>query len=300
MPVLAVAAGAGLGVGLLLVWRALRPPPAPLFEVMSRLETLAPTTRLDGDQDRVERISTGVYGWATRRGLVDEDTLANRLRLLDRTPERHVFAKLAYGTFGLLVPLTLVGLAAAMELPVPAGMGVVVGVVLAAAGFVVPDLGINDRVEHRRRGFRHALSAYLDLVTVILAGGGGLETALHAAAESGDGWAFAELRHALRRARLTGITPWESFDQLGRELGVDELRDLAASAYLAGDQGARIRASLTAKADSMRSNQTAAVEAEAEAATERMLLPVMALVLGMILFIGYGAVEAISTPAVTP
>ncbi|MDH3261905.1 MAG: type II secretion system F family protein, partial [Acidimicrobiia bacterium] len=167
-------------------------------------------------------------------------------------------------------------------------------------GFVWPDLGLSERIERRRRDFRHSLSAYLDLVTIILAGGGGLETALQTSADLGDGWAFAEIRSALRKARLTNRTPWEVFDDLGTELGVDELRELAASAHLAGDQGARIRASLAAKADSMRNGQTAAIEAQAEAATEKMLLPVVTLVVGMILFIGFGVVQAISTPGTVP
>ena len=154
--------------------------------------------------------------------------------------------------------------------------------------------------QRRRRDFRHSLSAYLDLVTIILAGGGGLETALQTAADLGDGWAFDEIRAALRRARLTNRTPWDLFDELGSDLGIDELRELAASAHLAGDQGARIRDSLAAKADTMRANQTAALEAQAEAATEKMLLPVVTLVLGMILFIGFGVVQAISTPGTTP
>ena len=53
-------------------------------------------------------------------------------------------------------------------------------------------------------------------------------------------------------------------------------------------------------ADTMRANQTAALEAQAEAATEKMLLPVVTLVVGMILFIGFGVVQAISTPGTTP
>ena len=43
-----------------------------------------------------------------------------------------------------------------------------------------------------------------------------------------------------------------------------------------------------------------AIEAQAEAATEKMLLPVIALVVGMILFIGFGVVQAISTPGTVP
>jgi len=171
---------------------------------------------------------------------------------------------------------------------------------LGLAGFVWPDLGLSEQIERRRRDFRHSLSAYLDLVTIILAGGGGLETALQTAADLGDGWAFAEIRAVLRKARLTNRTPWKVFDELGEELGVTELRELAASAHLAGDQGARIRASLAAKADSMRATQTAVIEAQAETATEKMLLPVVALVVGMILFIGFGVVQAISTPGTVP
>lgn len=57
---------------------------------------------------------------------------------------------------------------------------------------------------------------------------------LQSAAASGDGWAFSELRRGLHRARLSGMTPWEAYDHLGEELGVDELRELVASSHLAG------------------------------------------------------------------
>jgi hypothetical protein len=41
------------------------------------------------------------------------------------------------------------------------------------------------------------------------------------------------------------------------------------------------------------------VEARAEAASERMVVPVMFLVLGLILFIGFGAVAAITDGGAT-
>jgi Flp pilus assembly protein TadB len=207
---------------------------------------------------------------------------------------------MAGGLAGMFLPLVFAAVLAVGGVTVPAGWVAVLAVGLGIGGFVWPDLGLAERIERRRRDFRHSLSAYLDLVTIILAGGGGLETALQTSADLGEGWAFTEIRNALSRARLTNRTPWEVFDDLGTELGVDELRELAASAHLAGDQGARIRASLAAKADSMRAAQTAAIEAQAEAATEKMLLPVVTLVVGMILFIGFGVVQAISTPGTVP
>jgi len=149
---------------------------------------------------------------------------------------------------------------------------------------------LRDRARARRAAFVHVLSGYLDLVTVVLAGGAGVETALQAAAEAGDGWAVAELRGALVRARSLRRSPWDEFAALGRALAVPELVELAASVRLAGEQGARIRSSLAARAASLRGHQLARVEADAQSATERMALPTVLLFLGFLVFIGYPAV----------
>jgi pilus assembly protein TadC len=305
MTLLAVmVAGAGVGLGVVLGFRALFPRPIPLSRALADLERprrslaeLAPASSTSGVADQIGQ-------WVIRvvesTGLADLGELRRRLRALGKPIEAHAFEKLLGGMAGLLIPV-IFGLAvAAAGVSVSPGVIVALAVGLSLAGFMYPDLGLSERIERRRRDFRHSLSAYLDLVTIILAGGGGLETALQTSADLGDGWAFAEIRAALHRARLTSRTPWDVFDDLGEELGVDELRELAAAAHLAGDQGARIRASLAAKADSMRASQTAAIEAQAEAATEKMLLPVVTLVVGMILFIGFGVVQAISTPGAIP
>lgn len=305
MTLLAVSlAGAGVGLGLIVGYRALFPRPVPLQTALADLAR--PRRNPSGPvsttpQSRMaDRLGHSMVRMLESTGLVDLGQLQTRLRALGKPVEAHAFEKLLGGIAGLVLPLTFSLALAAGGVAMSPALTVGPVVVMSLAGFMYPDLGLTDRIERRRRDFRHSLSAYLDLVTIILAGGGGLETALHVSADLGDGWAFAEIRSALRRARLTGRTPWEVFDDLGSELGIDELRELAAAAHLAGDQGARIRASLAAKADSMRANQTAAIEAQAEAATEKMLLPVVTLVVGMILFIGFGVVQAISTPGTVP
>jgi len=298
-----IATGAGVGFGLFLIGRALFPPPVALHIALADLRRprRAITDLGHLSQRRVtERAGMVVVRILEATGLVDVGALGRRLRTLDKTIEAHAYEKLVAGAAGFGIPVVFTVVAAAGGVNISAGWTVALAVVFGLAGFMYPDLGLTERIERRRRDFRHCLSAYLDLVTIILAGGGGLETALHTAADLGDGWAFTEIRSGLRRARLTNRTPWDVFDELGEELGVDELRELAAAAHLAGDQGARIRASLAAKADSMRSSQTAAIEAQAESATEKMLLPVVTLVVGMILFIGFGVVEAISTPGTGP
>ena len=62
---------------------------------------------------------------------------------------------------------------------------------------------------------------------------------------------------------------------------------------LAGEQGARIKLSLAAKAAALRSHQMARIEADAQAATERMGLPTVLMFLGFMVLLGYPAMHQI-------
>ena len=83
--------------------------------------------------------------------------------------------------------------------------------------------------------------------------------------------------------------------QVGGELGISELSELAASITLAGVEGAKVRASLTAKAAAIRNRQLADAETTAQAATERMSLPLVLLFGGFLLLIGFPAVVHVLT-----
>jgi tight adherence protein C len=167
------------------------------------------------------------------------------------------------------------------------------GLVLAAFGFLAPDLSVRAKATRQRREFRDSLSAFLDLVWITLAGGAGIETALGDAAAIGRGPAFDKIRRALHAAHVTRTAPWSTLRQLGDELGITELSELAASISLAGSEGARVRASLAAKAQGLRTHQITDAESDAQAATERMALPVTLLFLGFLGFIAYPAVLGI-------
>lgn len=291
--------GAGAGVGVWVVVRSFQPRPVPLDQVSAMLDRQgtsinAVTTDERGLSDG-QTLLAG-FGVALMRllGMDDRPKLIDQLRVLDKSAERHAYEKMLAATAGSAIPVLTGAVLVAGGVPVSPLVLLAVGAAAAAVGFVYPDLPLAEKVEYRRRAFRHAFSAYLDLVTILLAGGAGIESALEGAAESGDGWAFAEIRRALRRARLTHRTPWDAFDQLGTDLGVNELRELAASVSLAGDHGARIKGSLTAKADALRAAQSADLEAAAETRTEKMIVPVVVMILGLVLFIAFGAVDAIT------
>ena len=278
------------GTGLWLVLAALRPGPVPLDQALAMSDRApaaqAPSAGPAGPV--VGRLLEGLARFGVRTPARDQ-----QLALAGVDPQVWARDKLIGTLGGLAVPLAVWAALTVIGIRLPPAVGLV-AVGCGVAGWWLPDLRLKDQVARRRKAFQYALSAYLDLVNVILAGGGGIETALIAAADAGDGWAFAELRHALHRAQRINQPLWTAFDELGAELGVPELRDLASSIGLAGAQGARIRASLAVKADTLRSHQIAETEAAAEATTERMNLPTAVLLLGFLMFIVFPAVTAIT------
>jgi tight adherence protein C len=293
-----LALGAGVGFGVFLVARALLVRRVPLAVALAMLDR---PRRVVIGSGAMAAESTG--RWERRIGrravaVLDGlglglGRLQSDLRITGRTVERHAVEKAAAATAGVGTPLVVAALTRAGGAGITTGLVIVAALGFGAAGFLLPDALLRDAARSRRAGFATALSAYLDLVNVLLAGSAGTETALVAAADAGDGWAFAELRAALVRADATRTSPWEAFGGLGAELGVSELQELAASVRLAGEQGARIRASLAAKAASLRGQQLARAEASAQAASERMAVPNVLMFLGFLAFAGYPAIVSI-------
>lgn len=288
--------GAGIGAGVWICARGFRPRAEPIAVILARLDR--PGEPVDVAPAATGGNLTERAGSLARRLLDIRELPAQQraaLELVGRSPERHALDKVVATLAGLICPLFIgIGLTAA-GLSAPPAFVLVLSAGAAVAGWMYPDLALRDQAQERRRAFRHAMSAYLDLVNILLAGGAGIETALYAAAHVGEGWGFETIRHALNRARLTGESPWEAFAQLGATLGITELSELAASVSLAGSHGARIRASLAAKADSVRAHQVAETEAAAESATERMTIPVAVMLAGFLVFIAYPALMEVTS-----
>ena len=109
-----------------------------------------------------------------------------------------------------------------------------------------------------------------------------------------SGPTFRLIADSLDVARASRRSPWEILANEGERIGIEELPELAATVKLGGEQGARMTASLVAKASSMRAKQLAEVEADANTATERMGLPMVLLFMGFLVLLGYPAMQMIS------
>ncbi|WP_367115027.1 type II secretion system F family protein [Actinophytocola sp.] len=286
-------AGFGVGVWALVVWAI--PPRPGLGAVLNRLDATPEPPPITATQEHT--------GWAATIGKpfvaplaalgLPSPGLRKDLAITGRSIETHLADKAALGMAGLLLP-TLVSLAlTAASMPLPWELSLIASVLIGVVGFLLPDVGVRRDAARRRADFRLALSAYLNLIRVTLAGGAGVEGALTDAATVGHGWSFTQLRRALTIAKITRSTPWSALRALGEELDVRELAELSASVSLAGTEGAKVRASLRAKAAALRTRELTDAEGEAQAATERMSLPVIALFVGFLLFIGYPAVAQV-------
>jgi tight adherence protein C len=294
----ALLAGAFFGLGAYLLFRAIFPPRPGLsarlaaFDAARRRGEAEPSRaaitaeRVTGLRARVGKSLAAFYearGWQQRSVRAD-------LALLDRSFETFLATKFLLATAAIVFIPILVGYFAVLGLQVVVAVPVWLGIFFALIFFLLPDMQLRGEAASRRRDFRHAVSAFLDLVSMNLAGGRGVPEALMTAANVGDGWAVRRIRDALSNARITGITPWQALGRLGEEVNVDELRDLSAALALVADDGAKVRQSLSARAASMRSRELADIEGKAGERSQSMLVAQLLLCAGFLIFLAYPAV----------
>jgi Flp pilus assembly protein TadB len=208
----------------------------------------------------------------------DVKHLAQDLAVTGATIEQHVGKTTVLVTVGFVGPLVVLGFLNTIGLGLPLVFGPAAGVVLAAAMLFVTRQELTDKAKKKRAEFRRTLSVYLDLVAMSMQAGRGHAEALPASAAIGTGWAFTQLQDAIDGARFSGTTPWHALGQLGDRFGIRELTDLDAALTLANDDGAKVRTTLVARAETLRSERIADAEAASAQATESMRFALIVMV----------------------
>lgn len=292
--------GAVLGLGIYVLVRALSPSKRSAVSQVRRIDALRaagsgyerPGSQSAEDDGRLGslRAKVGVriadlymqQGWEQR-------SLRSDLAVLDREQERFLATKVLLGVSGLIFGPMLFAIAWAIGF----GSGPIIPVWLALACaalfFFLPDLEVRRDAADKRKDLRRVIGAYLDLVSMNLAGGRGLPEALMAAAEVSDGWALRRIRNTLADARITGTSQWLALGRLGEELGIEELKDLSSSLALVADDGAKVRESLASRAETMRHREMAEIEGAAGEKSQSMLVAQLLLCAGFLVFLIYPA-----------
>lgn len=286
MLVAMVLAGAMAGTGLVLVARGIVGTTTPLASLITELHRPRNSVTVSGRRTEIVEVLGG-------RATPDRDA---DFAVCERSLDKYVQDRFVWSLIGASPALGLLVLQALGAVTV-LSPGVLLLATLAGglAGWFYARVDLRSDAEKARRNFRHGLAAYLELVTILMAGGAGVETALFDAAAAGKGSSFRHIRSALSAAQARREPPWRLLGELGDRLGVAELVELHSSMTLAGE-GARVRDSLAAKASGMRARDLAQIETEAQSRSETMVLPVALMFAGFLLLIGYPALAALSTP----
>ena len=214
------------------------------------------------------------------------------LRLIGRPLDLHVGALVLSALAAFLVPpLALAILQAAGVVSIgrwfPMGIGLI-------AALVVPIVIHSDAIGRSvavHRDLRHQLGAYLDMVTMLLAGNSGHEGALEQAARAGDGLLFRELRRRMREVGATGRSLVEALAIVADDFGLAELEQIAATASLSAAEGAPVARSLSAKCATLRSTLAADEEAEARIRNDKVTPPLVGMALLFMALIIYPALN---------
>lgn len=214
------------------------------------------------------------------------------LAVLQRSRHQHLVTVAAWAGVGGVVPFVVVGGARVaglidLSFAVPFGLALL-GASVAAA---VSMRSAKEQVAAARMSLRHQLTAYVDVVTMLVAGDTGHEGALEQAAAVGEGVLFAELRRALREHATRGGAPVDALDATAAVFGLDELRQVTAAIALAGTEGAPVVRSLSARASSLRSSLASQQELEARLRTSRLTGPIVGMALVFMVLVIYPALS---------
>lgn len=290
-------AGGVVGLGCFLLAFALIPRRVSLARQLAAFDAARVSQARTRSRDQVARgsaISRRLGSWLAR--LFAEQgwelpSLRSNLALAGKSFENYLATKLLLGVLGLVFPLIALALISLAGIRLPFFVPVWAGLFFALLFFFLPDLELKQTVDKRRRDFRHAIGAFLDLVALNLAGGRGVPEALLAASQVSGGWAMWRIRDALTNARIVGQTPWQALGALGEEVRIDELRDLSAALSLVAEDGAKVRESLVTRAASLRRRELADLQGQAGERSQSMLVAQMLLAAAFLLFLIYPAVR---------
>ncbi|GAA1105146.1 type II secretion system F family protein [Nocardiopsis composta] len=287
---IAAAAGGSVAGGVWMLARALRRP--------ALADLLTPHAEHTFQENRgggiAARLGTPLVPLLARAGL-PAPAIRRDLGVGDTAVEDYLAEKATATVAGAAVAALLAAAWASGLSPLPPLAVFALAAGCAAACWHAPDAGVRAQARRRRAEMAQAASMLADLSVIALAGGAGVNGALTQAARHGEGWAPGRIRAALHASAVRRRPPWEGLTELAEATGTTGLEELAASLRLAGTDGARVRASIAAKAASLRTAELAAAEARAAAATEQMTLPVTVLVLGFMGLIGYPALVHVVT-----
>ncbi|MDR1852265.1 MAG: hypothetical protein LBR21_06395 [Propionibacteriaceae bacterium] len=270
---IAVLAGGSLALGLLLIGLWL----VPAHPALASIAALVPVRRVAAPppEDLYDRAGA----WLTRRyrSPLPEADLAVSGKSAERYLGERLVLAAVFALAGPLVSLALAQVGVALAIPLAAS------VALVGLGWWLPSSLLRTQAAARRLEFVQALSAYVSLVAIERSAGvGSVRQALEEAAGIAPCWPFLEIRESLELSARQRVAAWDGLEELSAHLAIPELEEVAGVLRLAGHEDAQVAQNLRALSQSVRVKLLLAEQARANAVSQRMGLPLIAMALCII------------------
>jgi len=174
----------------------------------------------------------------------------------------------------VVLPVVL-GLAALFALGLRQGM--FVALAAAAVGYVAPGLQIGRKTKARQKAIRNGLPDGLDLLTVCVEAGSGLDQAVAKAGEElrASHPALAEEFRAITTEIRAGQSRMTAFQRFAERTGIDEVRTLVSMLTQTDRFGTSIGEALRVQSDTSRTKRRQAAEERAAKVGVKLVFPLV-------------------------
>ncbi len=178
--------------------------------------------------------------------------------------------------------LLLIGLFAPTCWPV--GRIILVVLIFTVLGFFFPQLWLQSRINTRQGDIRRALPDALDLLTICVEAGLGLEAAMSKVCEKWENQLSLALMRAIREIQL-GKSRRDAMRDMADRIGLSEMTSFVAAIIQSEVLGVSLAKILRIQSDQMRVRRRQRAEEKARQAPVKMILPLAFLIFPSILII---------------
>ncbi len=156
-----------------------------------------------------------------------------------------------------------------------------------AAGFVIPNMLLENKIKKRQKEIRQSLPDALDLLTICVEAGLGFEAAMKEVQDKWENELSLAFGRVLQEIGL-GKVRREALRDMAFRIGASEMDSFVAAVVQSEQLGVSMSKVLRIQADDMRIRRRQRAEEEAQKAPIKMLIPMVFLIFPTILIILLG------------
>ena len=186
----------------------------------------------------------------------------------------------AVASTALVMGLSAMGRSASLS-------GIILGLAMGAAGFLVPDFWLGSRVRKRKKEITRALPDALDMLTICVDAGAGFDSAMLKISEKWHNAIATELGKVVAEIRI-GITRREALQNMVRRTDVADVATFVAVLVQSEQFGLSISDVLHTQSEQMRVKRWQRVEEEVRKVPIKLLFPLVFMIFPAMLAVTIG------------